>query len=416
MSPNCFSVQIIILIILNYLNGVLACPTMSLYDDLDVKARATEKVSGWSSGIKLLQSQLQLKKATVTQPKREQQRKVSLAPVIDLKSKRDDDDIYPTFQKKPKNEPSLPTLNSSVTYGVEYDWNVDDEYDPLWPNEFDKVVKEIRENRERENDKEEKRRERKRKSRFSDPEESVGVITPTPQMTQPPLASGFAGRWAEEDEEVEPVQPKPRTSGVAIAPPPSLQEPGEISPIFPNKPPTPAANFGSSVAAKIMAKYGFKEGQGLGKQEQGMASALQVEKTSKRGGRIIHEKEIIASAMVVAPETPPNQQQPSITEIIKNPSKVVLLKNMVGPGEVDDDLEPEVKDECNTKYGEVTSVIIHETQSEIPEEAVRIFVEFRRIESAIKAVVDLNGRFFGGRQVKANFYDTDKFDNLQLMD
>ncbi|KAJ8951098.1 hypothetical protein NQ318_003796 [Aromia moschata] len=101
------------------------------------------------------------------------------------------------------------------------------------------------------------------------------------------------------------------------------------------------------------------------------------------------------------------QQQPTITEIMKNPSKVVLLKNMVGPGEVDDDLEPEVKDEV---------VIIHEIPHDDPEEAVRIFVEFQRIESAIKAVVDLNGRFFGGRQVKATFYDTEKFDNLQLMD
>lgn len=89
---------------------------------------------------------------------------------------------------------------------------------------------------------------------------------------------------------------------------------------------------------------------------------------------------------------------------------------MVGPGEVDDDLEPEVKDECNTKYGEVGSVIIHEVPDREAEEAVRIFVEFKRIESAIKAVVDLNGRFFGGRQVKASFYDTDKFDNLQLLD
>lgn len=89
---------------------------------------------------------------------------------------------------------------------------------------------------------------------------------------------------------------------------------------------------------------------------------------------------------------------------------------MVGPGEVDDDLEPEVKDECNTKYGPVASVIIHEIPHEDSEEAVRIFVEFLRIESAIKAVVDLNGRFFGGRQVKASFYDTEKFDNLQLMD
>lgn len=89
---------------------------------------------------------------------------------------------------------------------------------------------------------------------------------------------------------------------------------------------------------------------------------------------------------------------------------------MVGPGEVDDDLEPEVKDECNTKYGPVASCIIHEIPHDNPEEAVRIFVEFQRIESAIKAVVDLNGRFFGGRQVKAMFYDTEKYDNLQLMD
>lgn len=72
---------------------------MSLYDDLDVKTRATENVSGWSSGIKLLQSQLQLKKAAVTQPKRDQQRKVSLPPVIDLKSKRDDDEIYPILPR-----------------------------------------------------------------------------------------------------------------------------------------------------------------------------------------------------------------------------------------------------------------------------------------------------------------------------
>lgn len=41
-----------------------------------------------------------------------------------------------------------------------------------------------------------------------------------------------------------------------------------------------------------MAKYGFKEGQGLGKKEQGMSQALQVEKTSKRGGKIIHEKDL----------------------------------------------------------------------------------------------------------------------------
>ena len=32
---------------------------------------------------------------------------------------------------------------------------------------------------------------------------------------------------------------------------------------------------------------------------------------------------------------------------------------MVGPGEVDDDLEPETAEEC-TKYGEVQKVVIYE--------------------------------------------------------
>lgn len=57
---------------------------------------------------------------------------------------------------------------------------------------------------------------------------------------------------------------------------------------------------------------------------------------------------------------------------------------MVGPGEVDDELEPEVREECNGKYGAVVQVVIFEIPKAVPEEAVRIFVEFQRVESAIK--------------------------------
>lgn len=83
-----------------------------------------------------------------------------------------------------------------------------------------------------------------------------------------------------------------------------------------------------------MAKYGFKDGQGLGKQEQGMSMALQVEKTSKRGGRIIHEKELIMPPPAIpsppiqstAPIEAQPKSEPTITEIMKSPSKVVLLR------------------------------------------------------------------------------------------
>lgn len=50
-----------------------------------------------------------------------------------------------------------------------------------------------------------------------------------------------------------------------------------------------------------------------------------------------------------------------------------------------------------------------------PEEAVRIFVEYKNLAHAIKAVVDLNGRFFGGRVVRAGFYEQDKFNRLELV-
>lgn len=89
---------------------------------------------------------------------------------------------------------------------------------------------------------------------------------------------------------------------------------------------------------------------------------------------------------------------------------------MVGAGDVDAELEGETREECHAKYGDVVSVVINEINNVAPEEAVRIFVEFKRIESAIKAVVDLNGRFFGGRQVKAGFFPFTKFQHNILID
>ncbi|XP_050348147.1 splicing factor 45 [Nymphalis io] len=387
---------------------------MSLYDDLDtIKARTTEKVAEWSSGIKLLQSQLQLKKAAVTQPKREALRRSNqvLTPVIDLKSKQKDDDDINSNSPKTHSKTIAASLNVR-----DFDWNVANEYDPMWPNDYEKVAKEMQAKRlNLDGSERSDRLERKRKSRFGDEEDII------PEKTLVPMQP--------EEEEAEEISK--RATGVAIAPPPSLtmeslSPPPQIIPIPASSQGFSIGGYGaSSVAAKIMAKYGFKEGQGLGKKEQGMSVALQVEKTSKRGGRIIHERDnsSMPPPSFLLPSLPgsdsPNsssqlKQEPSITEIMKSPSKVVLLRNMVGPGDVDDELEPEVKDECNTKYGEVVKVLIFEMPNVPHDEAVRIFVEFKRIESAIKAVVDLNGRFFGGRQVKAGFYDIEKFGTLQL--
>ena len=97
--------------------------------------------------------------------------------------------------------------------------------------------------------------------------------------------------------------------------------------------------------------------------------------------------------------------------LFSNPSCVVLLKNMVQPGDVDEMLAEECKQECS-KYGPVRTCVIFEitTDPQCPEEeCVRTFVCFEKQESAVKAYREMNGRFFGGRQITASFYDEAKF-------
>ena len=64
------------------------------------------------------------------------------------------------------------------------------------------------------------------------------------------------------------------------------------------------------------------------------------------------------------PPAPAPRPKPSITDMMKNPGKVVMMMNMVGPGEVDAELEPEVKEECETKYGDIVKVKCNEKQKQ----------------------------------------------------
>ncbi|KAM8883683.1 splicing factor 45 isoform 2-T2 [Synchiropus picturatus] len=405
---------------------------MSLYDDLGVGASDT-KTEGWSKNFKLLQSQLKVKKAALTQAKTQRTKQTTvLAPVIDLKRGGSGEERQ-VIDTPPHAPAGLKDAAPSGFSAGDVLIPLADEYDPMFPNDYEKVMKRHREERQRQREQERQKqieeREKKRKDRHDAP-------------------SGFSRFPTEEDSDEEDDYEKERRKrtmgGAAIAPPSSLVEreasyPGEDEgrpsrgsraaippPMFddldrPRSPPLPSssflANMGGTVAHKIMQKYGFKEGQGLGKHEQGLSTALSVEKTSKRGGKIIIGD--------VAEKPGPSQAGPAealgvgaagedaskanpLTEILKNPTKVVLLRNMVGRGEVDEDLEGETKEECE-KYGKVVKCVIFEIAEVPDDEAVRIFLEFERVESAIKAVVDLNGRYFGGRVVKACFYNLDKF-------
>ena len=108
----------------------------------------------------------------------------------------------------------------------------------------------------------------------------------------------------------------------------------------------------------------------------------------------------------------------NVLQLMRNQpeSVVVVLRNMVGPEDVDEDLQEEIEEECG-KYGEVEKVIIYQERQGEEEEApiiVKIFVEFKQSASANKAKEALHNRFFGGRVVVAQIYDQELFENQDL--
>ena len=164
---------------------------------------------------------------------------------------------------------------------------------------------------------------------------------------------------------------------------------------------------GMTLAQKMLEKMGWKKGEGLGKTKQGIPTALVVEKTDTRSGRVILPP---PSSSPCTARTAPTPHIPS-----NPPSRVIMLTNIVGPGQVDESLDEEVGEECS-KYGEVDNVLIFEvTDPEYPpDQAVRIFVQFEKQTAATAALQELHGRYFAGRVVSVDYFDEERFNRQDL--
>lgn len=153
-------------------------------------------------------------------------------------------------------------------------------------------------------------------------------------------------------------------------------------------------------ATRMLKKMGW-QGGGLGKEGQGIAAPLVMQKTATAQGAIVQGTKREAAAPEPQPEKRAKKE-------VNRPSRILLLTNMVGAGEVDADLEEETGEEAG-KYGKLRKCVIKEIPGVTDDLAVRIYLEYERIEDATKALVDMNGRYFGGRVVKARFFDEEQY-------
>nr|GEX02194.1 DNA-damage-repair/toleration protein DRT111, chloroplastic [Tanacetum cinerariifolium] len=262
------------------LYGDLPPPSSSTPDDNDT-TKQSSSTNVWSTSVKMAPPTLR-KSITPSQP-----------PKPIPKPKTITTYTQPADVITTTNHPALVGVTSSVSQ----------EYDPSRPNDYEdyKREKKRRQNElelKRELDRRRKIEEENEKQKKVEVEKDVNISGEEAWKRRAAMSSSGGGRRS--------VSPPAGggDGGFSI----EKSESGGLG---------VGAGGQMTAAQRMMAKMGWKAGQGLGKQEQGITTPLMAKKTDRRAGVIVNASEKKAEKKAVKG-----------VSISGQPTRVVLLRNM----------------------------------------------------------------------------------------
>lgn len=155
------------------------------------------------------------------------------------------------------------------------------------------------------------------------------------------------------------------------------------------------------IALRMMQKFGYKVGEGLGKQGQGIKTPLIVRKTTDSSGVI--EQSNIPFSFLISPEV---SARNALAANGVEATEVLVIVGLVSLAEVEG-AEDEIRSECSL-HGVIKDWVMYLLDE------LRIFVEYQTKEQAFNAFVKLNGKYFCEKLVSLRFYDPSLFRNNSL--
>lgn len=171
---------------------------------------------------------------------------------------------------------------------------------------------------------------------------------------------------------------------------------------------------------RMLAKMGYQEGQGLGKNNDGMVDVLQTKSRQSRPQD--YDEDDNSGSMRIKPQpiydiVGGTLRKPKEPEKFGEPSKVIVAWGCIDgiDWEADADrydggIRQEMGQTFDEKFGRIERVVVSQTGNGQP-----IYIKFASELSALNAVNRFTeGYQFRGRNIRALFYDQTKFENSQF--